>query len=439
MKIVKKGFTLIELLAVIAILAIILLIAVPSVINIIGDVREKSYENEEKMLIKATELYMANNLDLFPTNNNEALVIGIDSLISGNYIDPIMINSSESCEAFVDVIKNNDGYEYVPYLNCEEVYKTADDSIDSVMVLLVAGGGSGASTYTENKGGGGGAGGLVFTNDFSIIKGQTIDITVGAGGEAIPDSQTTGIKLPGLNGENSAFGTLVALGGGGGRRNLSSAVQTGAGGSGGGGHYAAAGGVALQPTSLTFGYGNSGGSGSSYGFGGGGAGTPGIGNVGTADGRIQLGMYAGGQGLYEVAISSETYNFYDLFGETNGGHYIANELWFAGGGGGGICSSGISSYGAGGYGGGGRGAYLEAGTGTVWGTTSSKGEDGLDNTGGGGGGARGGESGAGGSGIVLVRYEGNPKAIGGEITIKDGYTIHAFKEVGDFQLEFFDY
>ena len=307
--------------------------------------------------------------------------------------------------------------------------------IDHVDVLIIGGGGSGASTHGEHKGGGGGAGGLVFIPNYQVPIYSAVSIFVGAGGEAKPDSEDdTALRSPGETGQNSVFGELIALGGGGGRRSNSAAAQLGDGGSGGGGHYTRDGGLGLQRTSMTGGFGNPGGSqsSSSMGYGGGGAGTPGM-NDGSSpsDGRVQLGRNAGGQGLYEVIVEGIVYNFNEMFGNYGIGHFVEDELWFAGGGGGGSNASSHSAYGAGGYGGGGRGAFSNQGVSTpAWEIDSPKGEDGMPSTGGGGGGARGGESGAGGSGVVIVRYRGEQKAVGGDVYFHNGYTIHVFSETG---------
>ena len=58
----KSGFTLIELLAVIVILAIIALIAVPVVMNIITKSRKSAFKDSAYGIIKAGELYYANQL-----------------------------------------------------------------------------------------------------------------------------------------------------------------------------------------------------------------------------------------------------------------------------------------------------------------------------------------------------------------------------------------
>lgn len=87
----------------------------------------------------------------------------------------------------------------------------------------------------------------------------------------------------------------------------------------------------------------------------------------------------------------------------------------------------------GGLGGGGKGQDA---------TNSTPPENGTNATGGGGGGAAGSTpthgagttltSGAGGSGIIIVRYQGPQKAIGGTVTSVGGDTIHTFTTSGNF-------
>jgi hypothetical protein len=69
------------------------------------------------------------------------------------------------------------------------------------------------------------------------------------------------------------------------------------------------------------------------------------------------------------------------------------------------------------------------------------GANGTANTGGGGGGGpRDGlilrAGGTGGSGIVIVRYLGTPRAVGGTVTQSGGYTIHTFTSSGTFSAPF---
>lgn len=256
-----------------------------------------------------------------------------------------------------------------------------EGDVFDVEYLVVGGGGGGA----YGRGGGGGGGG--FLTGTTQVTGP-VAVVVGKGGG------------PEVNGGNSSFGDIVAIGGGAG---FSLGTSGAAGGSGGGagGNY-----LNVQPLggAGTAGQGYAGGS--SPGLydnprnsgGGGGAGGPGIGGVGSSSTGT---LPAGGPGLASTISGMLTP--------------------YAGGGGGGGCNNDRSGVGPGpgGWGGGGNGGTA---TGTIIAPTN-----GVDGTGGGGGG--GGVSGVawGGSGIVIVRYAGNARASGGVITSSGGYTIHTFQ------------
>jgi hypothetical protein len=282
------------------------------------------------------------------------------------------------------------------------------DKIENVDVLVVGGGGAGGHNGQGNDiaGGGGGAGGLVYQTNYRIDGSSGITVTVGNGGTGAPSAG--GSTIP-TNGENSVFGSITAIGGGKGGGYLTSPSQyyaASSGGSGGGGIYstnAGGNGTSLQ------GYG--GGSGTSnanpgaYAAGGGG-GAAGVG----ADVNVSTGKGGdGGNGLQ-----------YDITGIPT---------YYAGGGGGG---SGYQiagkTPGTGGLGGGGNGSATGIGT------------AGTANTGGGAGGSGnvsgppypGAASANGGSGIVVVRYKGKPKATGGTITQHNNYTVHTFTSSGTF-------
>jgi hypothetical protein len=235
-------------------------------------------------------------------------------------------------------------------------------------LLVVGGGGSGGS----NLGGGGGAGGLQYFPSFTPSVGTTSTI-IGSGGQ------------------NSTFGTTVSLAGGQGGLN---GTNGGNGGSGGGGYRN------TNPTGGTgsIGQGNNGGSGvSDSSGGGGGASTRGQDGLGAASGN-------GGSGSYIASFAAI-------------GGFPAG--WFAGGGGGGYNDA--TNIGYGGPGGGGNGGFF-----TIAGKTGS-----VNTGGGGGGGGNGGGGGAaGGSGIVAIRYNGLPIALGGEITQSGRFTYHVFRTVG---------
>jgi hypothetical protein len=219
-----------------------------------------------------------------------------------------------------------------------------------------------------SRGGGGGAGGLQYFMNYNLTPSFNT-IIVGNNGSV------------GTDGGNSTFSNLISFGGGGGGT-LNIAGRDGGSGGGGGG---AGGGGTTQPGGLgTPGQGNDGyqiPADTTTGIGGGGAGTAGQ-------------VRDGGSGSYIPSFAA-------IGGSPAG--------WFAGGGG----SSGNSSRGFGGIGGGGNGGI------------SATGVTGSANTGGGGGGGS-----AGGTGIVAIRYNGAPIALGGEITQSEGYTYHVFRTVG---------
>ena len=248
---------------------------------------------------------------------------------------------------------------------------TSDGTFDvarggKVEYLVVAGGGGGLGprAYSSAQGSGGGAGGLV--NNVLAVGIGTINVEVGNGGAGNANRDST------TPGENSIFGNIVALGGGGAVDSNIISSSNGDGGSGGGDVSGGPAGSALQPTSLSGGFGNDGGfvnpltSGREFttvGGGGGGAGQKGF------DGKESPEANAGngGDGL-------------QVFGN-----------FYAGGGGGGSDSN---PGGVGGNGGGGNGS-----------DNGSQPTAGQSNTGGGGGGGTSAIDGAaGGSGIVIVRY-----------------------------------
>ena len=219
---------------------------------------------------------------------------------------------------------------------------TPPSGVESIEVLVVAGGGGGSENQYDD-GAGGGAGGVIYDGNFRVSN-QAYSIVVGAGGAVY------------ANGQNSSFGSLVAIGGGrgGGHRGGASGANGGSGG-GSGGQYS---GTDNNGSGTgTPGQGHNGGKSTSYaGGGGGGAGQPGIGaSVWQVGGK-------GGDGLQ---------------------FYISGDLKFYGGGGGGFPN------GSGGLGGGG-----------------SAGIAGQANTGGGGGGGKmtGLRAQPGGSGLVIIRF-----------------------------------
>ena len=259
--------------------------------------------------------------------------------------------------------------------------------------LIVAGGGGGGATAMDDfePGTGGGAGGALS----ATFTGTTLDtrsIVIGSGGNrGLSATNYTAVGISGSNGGNSSIqGIIQALGGGGG----GGARATGKDGGSGGGGYS------------------------------GGQGTLGQGKNGKTGG--------GGKTQDGAQRSSGAPPYIG----TNGGNGFQwlNNIFYAGGGGGGASASTV--VGNGGIGGGGNG-----GTGVDFPI------DGESNTGGGGGGAgvtginnpspnyyRAFNGANGGSGIVILRYPGSPRATGGSIDIFGGYTFHTFTTSGTFTI-----
>jgi fibronectin-binding autotransporter adhesin len=259
----------------------------------------------------------------------------------------------------------------------------------SVNLLVVGGGGSGGKSSGYGAGGGG-AGGVITANSYSVS--SAISISVGAGGVM----GNCGANCYGVNGSNSTFGTLTAVGGGGGAGGSNLTGATGGSGGGGGGWNQGTSRVGATSGSSPAGtnyYGNAGGLGwtatnlgGNWGGAGGGGGAGGAGGAANALSFPTPG--AGGAGISSSITGTATF--------------------YAAGGGG---SSGTATYTLGGTGGSGIGGNGSGGQGT--GTQQTAG---VANTGsGGGGGTYNSNSGAGGSGIVALATLSGPS-----LTISSG-------------------
>jgi len=112
---------------------------------------------------------------------------------------------------------------------------TVPSGVFTVAVLVVAGAGGGGrghyvGTTNVGHGGGGGAGGLIYVAEYDISeKGSPITVTVGTGGAGATDKMVKGV-----NGNNSVFAGLTAVGGGGGGSSWDENGNNGGSGGGGG-------------------------------------------------------------------------------------------------------------------------------------------------------------------------------------------------------------
>lgn len=239
----------------------------------------------------------------------------------------------------------------------------------NVEVLVVAGGGGGGTLN-----GGGGAGGIQYSASLAVTAGSNA-VIIGDGGAG--DATATGT---GVNGDNSTFSSLTAIGGGGGGSRSSTTPYPGtAGANGGCGGGSSSSNDSVQYNGGTGSQGYNGGNGSVNKYGGGGGGGMGaVGGTTTTDSGAN-----GGDGV-------NTYS--DLLISANAGVDITGIHWIAGGGGGGMYNAVSGTAGSGGKGGGGAGSKTTNGT------------AGTSNTGGGGGGSDVSDiGGKGGSGIIIIK------------------------------------
>jgi hypothetical protein len=257
---------------------------------------------------------------------------------------------------------------------------TVPEGITSVSTLVIAGGGGGAGSNTTGSGprGGGGAGGFIWRPHIAVTPGSNITVTVGAGGAGGTGSG----EVNGVSGENSVFGSLIAIGGGGGGTYINAANAGFSGGSGGGNSYTS--GSANNAGTQFQGY--RGGTGMKYGIdgasGGGGAGSAGF------DTR-QISDKPDGSGGGDRGINSGG----------DGGHgrlcpISGTALYYAGGGGAGGYPSGTNNIGLGGSGVGGNGAHGAS--------TATQGADGTGSGGGAGGSSS--KGARGGNGVVIIAF-----------------------------------
>ena len=259
--------------------------------------------------------------------------------------------------------------------------------------LIVGGGGGGGSAM----GGGGGAGQFI-ESSVNTVTAQSYTVTVGNGGAG---GGTYGAN--GADGGDSSVFSITAVGGGGGG-GVQSAGRSGGSGGGGGGAGNTASGTATA--------GNNGGSGTGVAaeaVGGGGGGAGGVGGNG--------GGQRGGDG--GAGLSSSI---------------TGASVAYAGGGGGGANNDPAS------FSQNGNGFGSARGGNGGWNPAATNGADNSGSGGGGGGNISTFPGGAGGSGIVVVRYQGDPAATGGNPTAGTGtaagYTVHEFLATGDSTLDF---
>ncbi len=294
----------------------------------------------------------------------------------------------------------------------------------NVQYFVVAGGGGGASSQGGVGQGGGGAGGFrtIASKTFSVSAGDSIPITVGAGGAG--GTLGSWPCVDGNNGSNSIFSTITSTGGGGGAAGFpgpSSPPQGNGlpGGSGGGGAKCTSSGANGRPGGsgntppVSPPQGNDGGPGNNgpnSQNGGGGGGASAVGQPGGTSPNSGFGGAGSASTIFGSSPIAPSYGVAPNPSNTGPGRY------FAGGGGGGWTTDSDGGYGGGG---------------------GTPGTAGTANTGGGGGAGHipspYAAGGAGGSGIVVIRHLTASGGSGGNATGTCGSdTIRVFTGSGTF-------
>lgn len=129
----NKGYTLVELLAVFVVLGVMIMISVPIISGVINTSKEKSYNEQVKILEDATRTYMSRNSKELPSYENTHKCITVEKLKSDGFISNKNIknpvgkteNHEEKDEFFnggvlVSYIKDKYTYKYVDDCGSEE-------------------------------------------------------------------------------------------------------------------------------------------------------------------------------------------------------------------------------------------------------------------------------------------------------------------------------
>lgn len=276
---------------------------------------------------------------------------------------------------------------YATCYGCISGSLTASLNVD--YLLVAGGGGGGAGNSGNGPGAGGGAGGLL-SGSYTLQPENDYSIVIGLGGRGGSTNAQDGVS----GGNSTAFG-FTSISGGFGAGNFKTGSNGGSGGGGGAQSFKGGLGTTLQ--------GNAGGSGSSYS----------IRSVG-----------GGGGGASSIGQTPNNSNTASAGSGGSGSQWLDGNWYAGGGGGGGTYFEGpgnvSGSAGIGGIGGGGTGGYYNG----------ANAQNATANTGGGGGGGASPSTitaGSGSAGVLIVRYPGTTRLIGGgNVSISGSYVYHTF-------------
>lgn len=157
----KKGFTLIEILTVIVLLGIIMLIVAPNIMNIYMNSKEKKFKINIEKLFKATEVYKSEYELLYGRALRNTTIEIIDNKIAGN---PLSLKGRlpESGTILIDQYGRISIVAYDGGLCGEKLYSDAETYVTKVSKEE-------CELYNVR-------GYEIYAGDFSIIKGEAIDL-----------------------------------------------------------------------------------------------------------------------------------------------------------------------------------------------------------------------------------------------------------------------
>ena len=114
----KKMLTLIGIVVAVIIIAI----------SIINKDRNLSFDVIENKMKTAAINYLKDNEELLPKENGDRVVISVVDLENGKYLPLMskMVKDETICNGEVRVLKNNNEYLYMPYLNCGSMHVTTE-------------------------------------------------------------------------------------------------------------------------------------------------------------------------------------------------------------------------------------------------------------------------------------------------------------------------
>lgn len=101
--------------------------------------KKLTYSQAEKKLVSVSKKYFDKN-NLLPTQEGQIAVVATDVLISNKYIKKFETLVGDTCEGKVIVQLNNEEYNYLPYLKCEN-YETNSFKKEMTSSIVTSGDG----------------------------------------------------------------------------------------------------------------------------------------------------------------------------------------------------------------------------------------------------------------------------------------------------------